>query len=85
MSIFRKKKPRTFSGVVEIRKCDDGRFSITLPSEGGQTFVVANETKARILENAERTIDPNLNVVWIDKKTHDLTVAKPGRRAATRG
>lgn len=85
MSIFRKKKPRTFSGVVEIRRRDDGRFSITLPSEGGRTFVVANEIKARILENAERTIDPNLHVVWADQKTHDLTLAKPGRRATTRG
>lgn len=77
MALFGRPKKKT-RGRIEIRKRQDGRFSVSLPSEGGRRYIVASETKARILENAELTINPNLDVLWM------TPVDEPSRGPSTR-
>ncbi len=78
MAIFRKPKARKkTAGTVVVLELAGGRYSVSLPSEGGVSYLVANETKARILENAELTINPNLDVEWIDAGNAGNPVTSP--------
>lgn len=47
---------------IVVTELPDGRYRVSLPSENGDSYIVANKTKALILERAELVINPKLKV-----------------------